>query len=182
MSSAETKDDHDHDEHEDHEEHGPDYEAPDGQVHAHISPVKKYIAVFGALIVFTILTVAVASVHLGAANLAVAVIIASAKAALVCTFFMHLSSDNRFHALILISTAMFIGVFFAYTINDTGHRARLDVDSQSGARTYLPSGDKAPGSWERPKVEEGQEGRGDKKPEGTKDEKKPEEKKEEPKH
>jgi cytochrome c oxidase subunit 4 len=158
MSAAEET----HEEHEEH--HGPDYEHPDGQVHAHVTSWKFYVGVFFALILLTILTVAVASVHLGSANLAVAVIIASAKAALVCAFFMHLSSDNRFHALILVSTVMFIGVFFAYTINDTGHRGRLDVDSQSGARTYLPSGDKAPGSWERPVIGEEPQAEG-KKPE-----------------
>jgi cytochrome c oxidase subunit 4 len=137
--------DHDHD-------HGHGHgDADDGGVHAHVSTVKLYLGVFVALILFTILTVLVASVHLGAANLAVAVIIASAKAALVCTFFMHLSHDNRFHALIVVATVMFIGVFFAYTINDTGHRGiESGIDPQSGARTYIGSGEPAPGSWERP--------------------------------
>lgn len=126
----------------------------DGQIHAHVSSAKLYWGIFFALIVFTVLTVAVAGVHLGAANLAVAVVIASMKAALVCTFFMHLSHDNRFHAIIVVSTVMFIGVFFAYTMNDTSHRGvESGVDPQSGARTYIPSGDNAPGSWERPKTE-----------------------------
>jgi len=144
-------------EHEHEHEHGHD----DGGIHAHVSSAKLYWGVFFALIMFTVLTVAVASIHLGAANLAVAVIIASAKAALVCTFFMHLSHDNRFHALILVSTVMFIGVFFAYTINDTGHRGlESGVDPQSGARTYIGSGEAAPGSWERPaKVEHHEEGK-----------------------
>ena len=118
------------------------------EVHSHIGSYKQYLAVFFALIFFTILTVAVASVHLGKANLAVAVIIASIKAGLVCTFFMHLKDDNKFNSLIVIAAVTFIGVFFALTLNDVDYRERLDT--QSGNRVFLQSGDKAPGSWDNP--------------------------------
>ena len=124
-------------------------EHPDsGEVHAHIGSYRLYVTIFFALIIFTLMTVGVASIHLGATNLAVAVIIASTKAALVCTFFMHLKDDTRFHSIILIVAVLFIGVFFAYTSNDTSHRAMLDT--QGGARSYLESGDKAPGGYEGP--------------------------------
>lgn len=132
-----------HDEREDHGEHGHE---DDGEVHAHIGSYRMYIAVFLALIFFTLLTVGIASIHLGAANLAVAVIVASIKAALVCTFFMHLKDDNKFNTLVLISAVLFIGVFFAYTTNDTSHRAQLDL--QAGAKVDLANGGKAPGAWE----------------------------------
>ena len=118
------------------------------EVHAHVGSYKLYIAVFMALLFFTLLTVGVASIHLGKANLAVAVIIASLKAALVCTYFMHLKDDNKFNSLILIAAVTFIGVFFALTLNDVSYRERLDL--QSGNRVYLESGDKAPGSWDNP--------------------------------
>jgi len=137
MSST---DSHAHDEHHD-----------DGDVHAHESPAKLYIGVFLALILLTLLTVGLASIHLGPANLAIAIIVASLKAILVCTFFMHLSHDNRFHALIVIATTLFIGVFFAYTTNDTAHRTMLDP--VAGARVLPSTGEKAPGSWEPPKHE-----------------------------
>ena len=150
------KDDHDHDHGHDHD-HDHDDDGPYGadEVHAHIGSYKMYGAVFMALIVFTLLTVGVAGIHLGKANLAVAVVIASAKAALVCTFFMHLKDDNKFNALILVAAVTFIGVFFALTLNDVGYREKLDP--QSGNRVFLQSGDKAPGSWENPiKKEEGE--------------------------
>src|SRR5580704_16125963 len=86
-------------------------------VHAHVSSVKFYVGILAALMFFTLLTVGVASVHLGPLNLAVAVVIASIKATLVVTFFMHLKYDNKFNTTILISTLMFIGVFFVYTMN-----------------------------------------------------------------
>ncbi len=155
---AAAKDDHDHDhDHDDHDDmpYGAD------EVHAHIGSYKMYFAIFMALIFFTLLTVGVAGIHLGNANLAVAVIIASIKAALVCTFFMHLKDDNKFNSLILIAAVTFIGVFFALTINDVSYREKLDP--QSGNRVFLQSGDKAPGSWENPiKKEEAEEPKGEK--------------------
>jgi len=153
--AAAKKDDHDHDHDHDHGDlpYGAD------EVHAHIGSYKAYGAVFMALIFFTVLTVGVASIHLGKANLAVAVIIASVKAALVCTFFMHLKDDNKFNSLILIAAVTFIGVFFALTINDVAYREKLDP--QSGNRVFLQSGDKAPGSWENPTTDSSKRPPGD---------------------
>jgi caa(3)-type oxidase subunit IV len=92
---------------------------------------------------FTLLTVGVASVHLGPLNLAVAVVIASIKASLVVMFFMHLRYDNKFYATIVISSLLFIGVFFAYTMNDTNERA--EVDDAQGAQLLPETGEQAPG-------------------------------------
>src|SRR6188508_3087042 len=54
----------------------------------HISPKSTYYAIFGALMVLTAVTVAVAFVHLGALNFPVALAIAVTKATLVILFFM----------------------------------------------------------------------------------------------
>ncbi len=126
-------------------DHNHDHGHDDGGVHAHVSSPKLYWVIFFALIFFTVLTVGVASIHLGAANLAVAVVVASMKAALVCTFFMHLSHDNRFHAIIVVATVMFIGVFFAYTMNDTDRRGELDADQN--VRVLPKTGENAPGGF-----------------------------------
>ena len=158
--------DHDHDDHDhDHDDfaHG-DLPYGEDEVHAHIGSYKGYFAVFMGLIFFTLLTVGVASIHLGKANLAVAVVIASIKAALVCTFFMHLKDDNKFNSLILIAAVTFIGVFFALTLNDVSYREKLDP--QAGNRVLLQSGDKAPGSWENP-IKHEEEGAGAEKKEGA---------------
>lgn len=117
----------------------------DYHVHSHISSVKFYLGIFATLIACTILTVALSYVHLGPLNLAVAVVIASLKAALVVMFFMHLKYDRTFNALIFVITLMFIGVFFAYTINDTGHRGQLD--SAQGTMRDVATGKDAPGGF-----------------------------------
>ena len=101
-----------------HDEHGHD----DGAVHAHVSSTFFYIAIFVGLLVLTVTTVGQSYVDLGKLNLAVVILIASLKASLVVSFFMHLRWDNKFNALIFISTIFFIGVFFAYTMNDTERR------------------------------------------------------------
>ncbi|HJK96994.1 MAG TPA: cytochrome C oxidase subunit IV family protein [Polyangiaceae bacterium LLY-WYZ-14_1] len=112
----------------------------DGDVHVHAHPLSMYLGVFGALIVLTLLTVGAYQVHLGAANLVVAVLIATVKASLVVMYFMHLRDDARFNALIFVGSLLFAGVFLAYTINDTKYRG--DVDGVSGLR-YDP----ATGEW-----------------------------------
>ncbi len=115
-------------------------------VHAHISPVGFYVFILGTLMILTLLTVGVSYIHLGRLNLVVAVVIASIKAALVVTFFMHLKYDNKFNALILVVTLLFIGVFFAYVMNDTEHRAEIDLEQ--GGKILPATGAEAPGGFE----------------------------------
>ena len=146
--ATEKKSAHDHD-------HDHDHGEDDGEVHAHVGSYRTYITVFFGLLFFTALTVGVSYVHLGRANLAVAVIIASIKAALVCVMFMHLKDDKKFNSLILVAAVTFIGVFFALTMNDTNYRMKLDT--QSGARSDLRAGGDAPGAWENPIKEEPKE-------------------------
>jgi cytochrome c oxidase subunit 4 len=117
----------------------------DGAVHSHVSSVKFYVGILGALMMLTLLTVGVASIHLGPLNLAVAILIASAKATLVLLFFMHLKHDNRFNGTIVICSLLFVGVFFAYTLNDTDTRA--EVDDAQGSQVLPTSGQQAPGGY-----------------------------------
>src|SRR2546430_272179 len=71
--------------------------------------VKTYLLVFGALIVGTILTVAVYFKHFESVALAIAIalIIATVKASLVAGFFMHLVSERKTIYAILLFTAFF---------------------------------------------------------------------------
>lgn len=117
--------------------------ADDGAVHAHISSVPFYVAVFAALVTLTIITVGQSYVDLGKANLIFVILIATMKASLVVTFFMHLKWDNKFNALIFISTIFFIGIFFAYTLNDTDNRGELDPDQN--VHVWQKNGEHAPG-------------------------------------
>lgn len=121
-------------------EHG---HADDGAVHAHVSSVPFYVAVFLGLLVLTGLTVGQSYVDLGKANIILVILIATLKASLVVTFFMHLKWDNKFNALIFLSTLFFIGVFFAYTLNDTDRRGEADPDQN--VHVWEKTGEQAPG-------------------------------------
>jgi len=120
--------------------------ADDGAVHAHISSVPFYVGIFLGLLVLTGLTVGQSYVDLGRLNIVLVVLIATMKASLVVTFFMHLKWDNKFNALIFVSTIFFIGVFFAYTLNDTDRRGELDPDQN--VKVWQKNGEKAPGGME----------------------------------
>jgi cytochrome c oxidase subunit 4 len=95
------------------------------EVHEHISPLSAYYKVFGALMVLTALTYAVSYMSLGAASLYVALVVAVAKATLVCMYFMHLKYDERYHVFVFLSTLIFVGIFFTFTIFDLQSRAKL---------------------------------------------------------
>jgi cytochrome c oxidase subunit IV len=119
----------------------------DGKVHAHLTPVRIYWAIFFALIFFTLLTVGVSYVHLGPLNLVVAIVIATAKAALVVLYFMHMKYEAKFNVLVFLASLLFMGIFLAYTMNDTEYRGSVDyayggrVDPRTGAYAHgTPAG------------------------------------------
>src|SRR5688572_642678 len=71
--------------------------------------VKKYIFVFVALLVGTVVTVGMYYVHIPSVawTIAIALFIATIKAALVAGYFMHLISERKAIYAILLSTVFF---------------------------------------------------------------------------
>lgn len=98
------------------------------ECHEHISPMKNYMAVFAALLVLTGLTYAVSYMSLGPASLPVAMLVALAKASLVCAYFMHLKYDDRYHVFVFLSTLIFVGIFFTFVIFDLSSRTELQQE------------------------------------------------------
>jgi cytochrome c oxidase subunit IV len=96
------------------------------ECHEHISPLSNYYKVFGALLVLTGLTYAVSYMSLGPASLPVAIVVATVKASLVCAYFMHLKYDDRYHVFVFLSTLIFVGIFFTFTLFDLQSRAKLN--------------------------------------------------------
>ena len=73
--------------------------------------VKKYLTVFAALLVLTVVTVAISYLHLSVTvAIIVALIVAFTKGSLVACYFMHLISERKVIYLFLTFTAVF---FFA---------------------------------------------------------------------
>lgn len=120
-----------------------DHAHDDGEVHAHVAPIKFYFAIFGALIFLTFVTVAVSYFDFGSANTVIAMVVATMKASLVAAFFMHLTHDKLFNTICLLAAFLFLGIFFLFTYEDLGERNR--VDEQNGATMLLRTDEMAPG-------------------------------------
>jgi cytochrome c oxidase subunit 4 len=105
----------------------------------HISPIRNYLVIFGALMVGTVVTVLAAMTNLGALNFPVAIAIAITKATLVILFFMHVKYSSRMTKLIVGTAFFFLAILFVETMMDYVSR-----------RWYVaPGGSTSPGSIER---------------------------------
>jgi cytochrome c oxidase subunit 4 len=91
-----------------------------GHAHGpHVMSPRALLGTAGVLIALTVVTVLVAQVHLGEANVVVALGIASLKATLVALFFMHLKYEHRFFRVILVASVVFAILFVVFVIFDT---------------------------------------------------------------
>lgn len=129
--------------------HGHGHGGPDHV--PHVLPLKVYIATWIALLVLTVVTVGASYVDLGAANLAVALLIATAKAGVVALIFMHLKWDHKFHTLIFSSSLIFLAIFIGFTMFDTSNRGRAEpVEAERPADFKMPfNGKRAVDSFRR---------------------------------
>jgi cytochrome c oxidase subunit 4 len=89
------------------------------QTLSHVVPVPVLLGVFAALVALTAATVAATWIDLGSGNLWIAMGIATAKAALVALYFMHLRYDRPLHALIFLIGLVMLTLFLALTLIDT---------------------------------------------------------------
>jgi len=81
----------------------------------HVTPLKTYLTIFGSLLVLTVVTVLASRIDFGRANMVIAMLIASVKAALVMLFFMHLKYDNMMNRVIFGVGFFFLLVLFGFT-------------------------------------------------------------------
>ena len=88
-------------------------------------PVGVYLTIFGALMVLTVITVAVAFVNLGALNTVVALSIACFKASLVVLYFMHVKYSSRLTKLVVVAGIFFLAILLALTMSDYASREWL---------------------------------------------------------
>lgn len=88
----------------------------------HIVSPKVYFAIFGALMVFTAITVAVARVDLepywGPLNIIVALTVAVIKATLVVLYFMHAKYSSKLTQVIIIAGLFWLVIMLVFTLSD----------------------------------------------------------------
>ena len=100
-----------------------DHHSKDGKheegAHAHhILSNSMAFRIWGILIGLTFITVAVAQIDLGPLNFAVAMLVASIKASLVCMFFMGLKYDHKENTVIFTTAFIFMSIFMILTFGD----------------------------------------------------------------
>jgi cytochrome c oxidase subunit 4 len=84
----------------------------------HVAPVRLYLAIFGALMVGTIVTVVVAYFDLGFLNNIVMLAIACTKALLVVLYFMHVRWSTRLTWVVAASGFFWLLILFGLTMAD----------------------------------------------------------------
>jgi len=88
----------------------------------HILSYGFLAAIFAALMVLTATTIYVSQIDLGFMNVVVALSVASAKAALVIFFFMHLKYENRLLKTMVLLAFILLAICIGFTFFDIGPR------------------------------------------------------------
>jgi cytochrome c oxidase subunit IV len=96
----------------------------------HVLPTSTYFRIFAILIALTAVTVIVAHIDLGTLNPIVAITIATTKAALVVSYFMHLKFSDRVTRAFFLTGVAAVIVLFAIALDDELTRT---------STTYLPA-------------------------------------------
>ncbi len=104
----------------------------------HIVPVRVYISVAVALLVLTLVTVAVSHINLGGFNVIVALGIASLKALLVAFFFMQLWWDKKINLIIFATALTFLTLFLMLTMFDTMTRGSIHPEMKGPIHPQAP--------------------------------------------
>ena len=102
----------------------------------HVSPKSTYYLIFGALMVLTAITVAVAFQPLGVWNFPVAIAIAITKATLVILFFMHARYSSKLIKLFVGTAFFFLAILLGMTMTDVLSRGLKTYPGGAGGSGY----------------------------------------------
>lgn len=131
----------------------------DGHGH-HVSSFSALVGIWLALMALTYATVQAYYINFGEWDVAVAMLIATIKAALVMLYFMHLRWDKPFNFLVFISSFAFAGLFIVFALLDTGQYQpqvqqatddimRLEADQAAASMSSPPATDAEPKDGEQ---------------------------------
>ncbi|WP_063934833.1 cytochrome C oxidase subunit IV family protein [Archangium violaceum] len=97
----------------------------------HHSGPGKYVAIWIALMVLTVVTVVTGRMHFETGALALALVIASVKGALVALYFMHLAEHQGASRIVFVTSMLFVVLMLLFTLFDIGTRFRPALPSSS---------------------------------------------------
>jgi cytochrome c oxidase subunit 4 len=106
----------------------------------HLVPYSTLFATGAALLVLTVITVAVRYIDLGEANIYIAIGVAVVKATLVSLFFMHLRWDRPFNLMVLVGSMLFVMLMMVFCMMDVGqNEPSMTPGNAPLVQTYLDS-------------------------------------------
>lgn len=88
----------------------------------HITSYNHHLTILIALLLLTTVSVLAINFHLGALTVALALLIATIKGALVMIYFMHLKSEYLLLRLLVLGTVLFYITIVAVTFIDYSYR------------------------------------------------------------
>jgi len=103
--------------------------APPSHAGAHAHGPVRYVVIWVILLMFTGLTVWTGRMDLGAANIGIALTIATIKATLVVLFFMHLSESHGANRLVFVVSLLFVVVLMVGVFGDLLTRDPMSLPS-----------------------------------------------------
>jgi cytochrome c oxidase subunit 4 len=86
---------------------------------AHVMPPIMLLAVFAALIVLTVVTIMLNDLDLGPIEIFISMGIATIKAGLVISIFMHMMHDKPFNMIVFFFSLIFVSLFIGFTLMDS---------------------------------------------------------------
>lgn len=115
-----------------HDAHGHDTHGGGGHGFGphHVTPASTFLAVLVTLLILTFITVAASRVDFGAANLLIAMLIASVKASLVIAIFMHVKWDTAINRIMFLSSFLFLSLLLIFTLSDQATRGRANPNDR----------------------------------------------------
>jgi cytochrome c oxidase subunit 4 len=99
--------------------------------------IGRYVLIWAILLVFTGITVATGRMDLGAANIFIALAIATTKATLVVLFFMHLWDMGGVNRLVFVVSVLFAVVLIIGVFGDLTARLTISLP-HGGPLPYHP--------------------------------------------
>jgi len=102
------------------------------------SSLRMYFLVYACLIAGLAATVAVAYMHLGGATIAITLLIAFAKAALVVIYFMHVRDSPALNWLAIAAGLVWLSILLSFVLLDYASRgwiptrAPVGIEARSG--------------------------------------------------
>lgn len=87
-------------------------------MNTHSIHFRSYLATFTVLLVLLVVTVGAAFLELGAWAPVVAMAIATAKAVLIVTYFMHLNESNYLVRTVAVAGVFWLVICFVFTMSD----------------------------------------------------------------